>query len=398
MHGFASGMVFGQDNSFNNTGGKILFAAPMYTSDKVLFGGDVRQTRLNFSVRGPKALGATPKAVVEFDMFGQDEFTAPATAANGDVSIVPRIRVAYAELNWGNHQIMFGQMNHLTITIIPESVGHIAFPVSYAAGTVGWRAPGIWGYHTFGSDFKLEFAWSVQRAQWSQATANLTAANGQNQGVSSGMPAFEARLRAMMGKAFSLWVTGHYQMNDMNGPNFLAVPGPATAAGTTGGTGLSGSQLATYAYTAGMKLAVSLLTLQGSAWYGMNTGPLLGNIVQFPSRNVSVHGWGAWGQLGLDFTKNFSLWLLYGADVPNPNDARAAGMARIQNRNGSAMLQYQEAGFRIGLEYVRSQTLYGSYQYSPGQPVVGAGGSGPGSAVGRTQVGQQFSLTGNYHF
>jgi hypothetical protein len=130
----------------------------------------------------------------------------------------------------------------------------------------------------------------------------------------------------------------------------------------------------------------------------MNTGPLLGNIVQFPSRNVSVHGWGAWGQLGLDFTKNFSLWLLYGADVPNPNDARAAGMARIQNRNGSAMLQYQEAGFRIGLEYVRSQTLYGSYQYSPGQPVVGAGGSGPGSAVGRTQVGQQFSLTGNYHF
>jgi len=147
-----------------------------------------------------------------------------------------------------------------------------------------------------------------------------------------------------------------------------------------------------------MKLAVSLLTLQGSAWYGMNTGPLLGNIVQFPANQVSVHGWGAWGQLGLDFTKNFSLWLMYGVDIPNPTDARSAGMARLQNNNAAAMLRYSEGGFGIGLEYVRSQTLYANYQYSPGQPVVGAGGTGPGSAVGRTQVGQQLALTANYAF
>jgi len=395
MHGFVSGSLLVQDNSGNNYGQKWLFAGPMYTSDKALFTGDVRQTRLNFSVRGPKVFGgATPKAVVEFDMFGSDEVNAGTAAsatvgANGDVSILPRIRTAYAELNWGNHTLAFGQMNMLTITLIPESLTHIAFPVSYAAGTIGWRAPGIWGYHTFGNDFKLEFAWSIQRSQWINNVASVTAANGQNAGTASGIPAFEARLRAMFGKTFSLWVTGHYQQEDMNGPNVLEA---------VNGSGTRSSTMTTYAYTAGMKLAVSLLTLQGSAWYGMNTGPLLGNIVQFPANQVSVHGWGAWGQLGLDFTKNFSLWLMYGVDIPNPTDARSAGMARLQNNNAAAMLRYSEGGFGIGLEYVRSQTLYANYQYSPGQPVVGAGGTGPGSAVGRTQVGQQLALTANYAF
>ena len=115
--------------------------------------------------------GAVPKAVVEFDMFGSSEFQ--PTGSYGDVSIIPRIRVAYAELNWGNGStiIQIGQQNMLTIGTIPQSLSHIAFPATYAAGTVGWRQPGIWGWHTFGDDLKFEFAWSIQKSGWANTVA-----------------------------------------------------------------------------------------------------------------------------------------------------------------------------------------------------------------------------------
>ena len=138
-----------------------------------IFGADIRQTRLNFSVRGPQILGgAVPKAVAEFDLFGGD-----GPGGYGDVSVFPRIRIAYTELNWGGkHILQFGQQNMLTIGLIPQTLSHIAFPWSYTAGTVGWRQPGFWGYHTFGGDTRFEFAWSIQRAGW----ANTLLTSGQD--------------------------------------------------------------------------------------------------------------------------------------------------------------------------------------------------------------------------
>ena len=56
----------------------------------------------------------------------------------------------------------------LTIGTIPQSLRGIAFPMTYTAGTVGWRSPGVWGWHTFGDDTKFELAWSVQRSQLGQ--------------------------------------------------------------------------------------------------------------------------------------------------------------------------------------------------------------------------------------
>ena len=184
-------------------GQNALFVNKTWTADKPVFGGDIRQTRLNFSVRGPAVFGgAVPKAVVEFDMFGSSEFQ--PTGSYGDVSILPRIRVAYAELNWGTGStiIQIGQQNMLTIGTIPQSLSHIAFPATYAAGTVGWRQPGFWGWHTFGDDLKFEFAWSVQKSGWANnqcenTTPSLpstqTVYDGLNAGYTAGIPAFEAR-------------------------------------------------------------------------------------------------------------------------------------------------------------------------------------------------------------
>ena len=78
--------------------------------------------------------------------------------------------MAYVELNWesGKHILQIGQQNMLIIGAIPQSLSHIAFPATYTAGTVGWRQPGFWGWHTFGDDTKFELAWSVQRSRLGQ--------------------------------------------------------------------------------------------------------------------------------------------------------------------------------------------------------------------------------------
>jgi hypothetical protein len=378
LHGFISTTGYFQDALFQAGGGgqSALFLAGSATApnvgraweqDKPIFGFDIRQTRLNFSVRGPAVLGgAVPKAVAEFDLFGSSEF-AP-TGSFGDVSILPRIRVAYVELNWdnGRHIIQIGQQNMLTIGVIPQSLSHIAFPATYTAGTVGWRQPGFWGWHTFGDDLKLEFAWSVQKSGW----ANNQLHEGLNDGVSSGLPAFEARVKASVGKVFNGWISGHWQTVDRNGPNVIAPPNMNT-------------DLQTVLGTVGVNGNIGPLAYAGSFWYGKNTGPLLGNILQFTpvqanGYNVDIFGWGGWAQVGMNVTKNLSGWFTYGIDHPVYENILQAGLTRLRNQNMMVMARYQDGGFAIGAEWLYTRTTV-TTQNDP-------------------LTGNQISLTANYYF
>jgi hypothetical protein len=367
LHGFVSTTMYFQDANFAiNPGQNALWIGASYGQDKPLFGADIRQTRLNFSVRGPEVMGgAVPKAVVEFDMFGSSEFL--PSGSFGDVSIVPRIRVAYVELAFAGTIIQIGQQNMLTIGTIPQSLSHIAFPATYTAGTVGWRQPGIWGWHTIGKDLKLELAWSVQKSGWVNTPAELANSGGINAGVASGLPAFEARAKVSAGKAFDIWVSGHWQTVDRNGPNVLAVDGKFT-------------DMVTALGTFGLKLDTGMLVLQGSAWWGKNTGPLLGNILQFAPVSYAgdIWGWGAWGQAGLNFSKKFSIWYTYGIDHPSYADIWAAGLSRMRNQNMVGMVRYQDGGFAIGAEWLYSRTTV--------------------NAAADVLTGNQISITGNYYF
>ena len=374
LHGFVSTTGYFQDANFGLAGGgqSALFitgttAAPTgkaWTTDKPVFGFDIRQTRLNFSVRGPAVLGgAVPKAVVEVDFFGSSEVA--TIGGYSDVSLLPRIRTAYVELNWdsGRHIIQIGQQNMLTIGIVPQSLSHIAFPATYTAGTVGWRQPGFWGWHTFGSDLKFELAWSVQKSGW----ANTLLTEGLPAGVSSGLPAFEARGKLMFGKALNLWLSGHWQTVDRNGPNVIAPQNSYTDLQTIVGTvGINGN-LGPVAYA-------------GSAWYGKNAGPLLGHVVQFnpPTYQGNIFGWGAWGQVGMNLTKNLSGWFTYGVDHPSYQDILAAGLTRLRNQNLVVMARYQDGGFAIGAEWLYNRTT-DSRSMDP-------------------LTGNQISISGNYYF
>lgn len=389
LHGFTSMTMWFQDAQYAvgtsvASGQQALNLIKTFPTDKPLVGADIRQTRLNFSVRGPAVLGgAVPKAVAEFDLFGGD-----GPGGYGDVSVFPRIRIAYTELNWGGkHILQFGQQNMLTIGMIPQTLSHIAFPWTFTAGTVGWRQPGLWGYHTFGDTNRFEFAWSIQRAGW----ANTLQADNVGLGVASGLPAFEARGKFSMGKVFDVWLSGHWQQIDRNGPGKTADEVNWTTYTTALGT-------------LGAKLDLGMLVFTTSGWYGKNAAPLLGNVVQFNTAvtgnaaATDIFGYGAWGQLGLVLTKEFSIWYGYGVDHPLYDSVFAANLAIMRNQNMMTMIRYQTGGFAIGAEWLYTRTTMNRAVPVAGSTTVFVSNTPSELAANNVLTGSQISLTANYYF
>jgi hypothetical protein len=354
LHGFVSASFYTQTAVTGPSEGQqaLWASAPLHT-DKSVFGGDVRQSRFNFSVAGPKVFaGATPKAVLEIDFF--QGFGA---GSYGDVSLLNRMRLAYSELDWGSNRLAFGQANDLIFVIAPTSLSHIAFPFGYEAGNIGWRRPAIWGFHsTTSGDLKTEFAWEVGRAQWNDVAASVGAntpdptksPNGFNQGEASGVPAVEARLTVSKGSMATVAVTGHWNKVDLNGVGFSG-----------------GSTLQVVAGNVSAKLVLSQLTLQGTAFVGKNLAPLIANFLTFQPAGFTgdVHEWGAWGQAGFNFTKELSLWGFAGTDHPSEKDLIAmAGTStaafKTRNVTTAGMLQYRDGGYAFGLEWIHFLTRY----------------------------------------
>jgi hypothetical protein len=383
LHGFTSMTMYLQDAAFGvgpatpSAGQQALNVVKTFRADKLLVGADVRQTRLNFSVRGPEILGgATPKAVVEFDLFGGD-----SPGGFGDVSVFPRVRLAYAELKWAKTTLQFGQLNMLTAGNAPQSLRGHAFPMAYTAGLVGWRQPGIWGTHTAGGDTKFEFAWSIQRAGW----ANSTLTENLNMGVASGLPAFEARAKLIFGKAFDFWLAGHYQQVDRNGPGVVE-------------NKAAWSTLTTAMGVAGLKLDLGMLVVQGAGWYGKNAAPLLGSMLQFNPATYrgDIFGYGAWGQIGLNFSKEFSIWYMYGIDHPLYANIFAAGLPIMRNQNSVAMVRYQTGGFGMGVEWLYGRSTWNTAS-AVSNPMVTTAAS-EGLLSNNVLEGNQISASFNYYF
>ena len=399
LHGFVSMSGYMQDARTGlNEGQRALYAtgspatAPATglvepATDENSLGFDVRQSRFNFSVKGPQVfMGATPSAVLEIDFmqgFGEGAF--------GNVSLMNRMRLAYSELNWGNNRLAFGQLNDLTFAQAPYSLSHIAFPLGYGTGNIGWRRPGFWGFHNlpFGDDLKLEFAWEVGRSQWNDAA---TATGGQtyqapfdaSSGEASTLPAVQARL-TLASKAFTVWAAGHWNRVDMNG------------VGTDGGA----DKFDVAAGAGGLKISINPVTLAGAGFYGKNTGTLLGNLVQFQTGAAgstagtipNIKAWGFWAQLGVNFTKEFALWGLYGQQKLDESDAKAAVFAgaangqtaRLENETINVFLQYRDGGYAIAPEWTHFKTKTGTFA--------------SGALASKKDIeANQYMLTANYFF
>jgi hypothetical protein len=395
LHGFVSMSAALQNGQFLLSEGQQSLASataanPVFDRNSLNF--DVRQSRFNFSVKGPQVLGgATPTAVMELDFmqgFGPGNF--------GEVSLLNRLRVLYSELNWGNHKLQLGQQNDLIFALAPTSLSHIAFPLGYFTGNIGWRRPGVFGYHTVevDKDVKVEGAWEVGRSQWADTAAcvaafaptpvttvascsgvgGAAAANGGgiNLGEASAGPAVEGRVTVSHAKYGNVFVGAHWNNVDLTG---YGAKSGGQALGTT-------HTIAVVAYNAGVKFAVPLpndmgLTLQGTGFVGKNLQPLIAsfdtgtgpitttnNVGVFrlgTQDNPDVNSSGWWAQAGLNFTKEFSFWGFYGMQEIDHKDFVRSSVtpgvaARYANATTNLIAMYRDGGYGLSLEWINFKT------------------------------------------
>ncbi len=393
LHGFVSMSGSYQSGAFNGTEGQQTLLSTTGAGtvpDKTSLNFDVRQSRFNFSVKGPQVLfGATPTAVLELD-FMQGQGAGP----NGNVSLLNRLRVLYTELNWGNHKLQLGQQNDLIFAMAPTSLSHIAFPLGYETGNIGWRRPGIFGFHTLAlsSDLKLEAAWEVGRSQWNDAsnggTGGVTIGGAApNQpgntglGEASGAPALEGRVTVNYSKYLTAFAAAHWQQIDLSGYGSGASPAAGTA------------NINTVAYNGGLKLTLPVqgdmaLTVQGTGFAGKNLGPLV-SLTPFKvgPNGEDLNSMGYWAQVGFNLTKEFSLWGLYGQQSLDKGDFLKAGVgagAAYENATTNVIAMYRDGGLGLSAEWINFQTKYAT----AADPKAG----------NRTAKSDQYMLTGTYFF
>jgi hypothetical protein len=431
LHGFVSMSAAYQRGAFLLSEGQQSLASATAASpvnDRNSLNFDVRQSRFNFSVKGPQVLaGATPTAVMELDFmqgFGAGNF--------GEVSLLNRLRVLYSELAWTNNRIQIGQQNDLIFALAPTSLSHIAFPLGYFTGNIGWRRPGVFGYHTLrlSNDFSLEGAWEVGRSQWADTAGCVIMANtppstppagttacsgvggaaaanggGISLGEASGGPAVEGRVTANWAKWGNVWVAAHFNNVDLSGYG----NGPGQGLGTT-------HSVAVLAYNAGVKIAVPLpndmgLTLQGTGFIGKNLQPLIASFDTGTGPISATNGVGAfrlgtqddpdvqssgwWAQAGLNLTKEFSFWAFYGMQEINHKDfvrsfVNNVTAPRYENETTNILAMYREGGYGISLEWINFKTKNTS-----------AAGMDPVNLTINTHriaESNQFMATANYFF
>ena len=365
FHGFIGGSLWSQDAVFNGYGQQVFFVNKQPNSDKLLFGGDARQTRLNFSLAGPTVFGgAIPKGVVELDFFSAltnatlvTAVGPPATTTTtGPVAVTPRLRLSYAELNWGATIVRVGQDNDLVLgSFAPTSVGHIPQSYGYGSGYVGTRHLQAEVFHTVpAGDMRAEFAFQVQSQLGGQA--DPFSAGGLTTAEASGIPSFEARFRLVKPKLLDVYVAGHWQQFDRNGED------------NTLGSAPRGDKQYTTDGTVGAKLTAGPLTLQGQGYVGKNlgNGAMTGGVGNAVAQTQGdFHELGGWVQAGFNLTPEFSAWAYVGTErAYNFNDAIATlgANVRLANTTFAGMLRYMDGGYAIGLEYLHMVTRYGSPQ------------------------------------
>ncbi|MET0390695.1 MAG: hypothetical protein ABW321_32280, partial [Polyangiales bacterium] len=331
LHGLVGATLFSQDVPSVGYGTALTFGPYQITNDKWFLGGDSRQTRVTLSVRGPEVLGgATPTGVVEMDMGGYNYQITPVgglsavvgtnainpmtgmpttvTAAipyntitnepRSDENLVPRVRLAYVELNWGASQnvLRVGQYHNLLLAMIAGSASHTNTPIGYGAGQLGWRSPGLTYIHRFklSAESSLDVGVQVNRNSWRDELPTCGATQmppqsqclpyGVSQGEASMMPQVQARIMAFGGLVekplpfylpmkWLAYIAGHWDTKDLTGVGNATLPVQMTP-----GALPYRDSMTTWVVQGGFKTQLGPLLIAANGWYGLNSGSVFGNM------------------------------------------------------------------------------------------------------------------------
>jgi hypothetical protein len=348
LHGFVDSTFFWQDQNFNfGNGQNAEWTVPAAGgAHNNLSGGDLRNTRLWIDIAGGKLGDSdwTAGAHVEGDFFGGNN----GTGAFSSQQDIPRMRQAYVSLNSSGSSWKIGQQWSLLFATdnVPESDAHIAFPIGYGTGIIGWRFPGVvWSQELSQSgdtDYRLDLGAFAGSWNGPGSTVNFDTAGNANF-----HPQVEARLHVQSGDL--LWyVVAHYSTEDLTGVGGTTVP-PA-----------AGDSITTYAYEGGVNWHPGSWVLHASVYDGKGLGENFGAMAQFGD----ISEWGGFVQGGYKFTPNWSLLAVYTTVRPNEGDVvtwvgpKAATTAFIRNQDAGLDLLYNNGAYGFGLEWLHAITRY----------------------------------------
>ncbi len=340
LHGFVSATAFGQSKpmTFGN-GQNAEFPVP--GSRGSLSGVDVRNTRFWMDFSGAKFAGDwTGGGRLEMDFFGGFN----GTGAYSQQQLTPRLRQAYLDLDRASTgtKIRVGQQWELMFPLddVPASLTHVAFPLGFASGMIGWRFPGVvlmqdLNHGSSGTKWRLDLG--AFEGNWSGPGDNVNYMTAGNAGF---RPQLEAKLRAQ-GSDWVAYVAGHYSKIDLRGVGGTA-PTPITQ-------GFSST-----AYEVGGKWTPGTWVFMGTAYTGRGMGQIFGDLAQFGD----IKDTGAFVQIGDHFTPNWSAYAFYGASKPNSDDViRWLGngsAGRLRSRQSALSLQYTQGPYDLGVELMHA--------------------------------------------
>jgi hypothetical protein len=385
LHGFISATAFGQDKTFSNYGNgqNAEIPAPPTAANKAngytgsLSGVDVRNTRFWLDFTGAQLNDQwAGSGRIEMDFFGGNN----GTGAYSQQQPLPRLRQAYMDItnpDWGS-TIRIGQMWDLMFPLenVSQSLSHIAFPLGYGVGMIGWRFPGvIWMQDlNHGSDgVKWRLDLGAFEGNWSgpQNEAGTSNINYLNAGAANFRPQLEARLHAQ-GSDWLAYFAAHYSEVELKGVGDI-IPKPIR------------DTLNSIGYEIGGQWKPGPWTFKTQIYSGKALGQLFGAMSQFGNINES----GGWLQAGYNFTPKWSAWAFYSMVRPNGDQviqwtttSPTAGTALLRDNQSALSLQYSSGPYDLSVEW-----MYDKLRYQ-------VGADGPRQNVNGSQV----SLNALYHF
>ncbi len=367
MHGFVNVSAFSQNKTFTfGNGQNAEFPAP--GSNGSLSGVDVRNTRFWFDFSGAKFAGNwTGGGRIEADFFGGFNGTGPYSQQQPN----PRLRQAYMDLANADtgSTVRIGQQWDLMFPLdnVPTSLAHIAFPLGYGTGLIGWRFPGVvWmqDLNHGSSGPKWRFDLGVFEGNWNGPGNNVNYLTAGNVGF---RPQVEARLR-VQDKSWLAYVVAHYSRVDLRGVG-ATEPTPVKSSLKSTGFEVGGS------WHPGPWL------FKGLAYSGNGLGEIFGSMAQFGD----IQETGGFLQAGYSFTPNWSANAFYSIAKPKANDVVSwlghGSTGLLRSRQAALSLQYASGAYELGVEWMYDKL-----------------DSTSDGVDRKTTSGNQVSLNALYHF
>jgi hypothetical protein len=348
LHGFIDVSAFSQNRAYTyGNGQNAEYPIPSdgagHANGRVS-GVDVRNTRFWLDFAGAKFNeNWNGSGRIEMDFFGGFNGTGAYAGSQPE----QRLRQAYFDISNPNSgtTIRVGQMWDLMFPLdyIPQSLSHIAFPLGYGSGVIGWRFPGAifmqdLNHGAEGTKWRLDIA--ALQGTWNGRAGGTDTNNFLTQGNAGFRPQFEARLTAKGGN-WAAFLAGHYSKIDLSGVEGNT-PTPIK------------KNLSSTAVELGGMWTPGQFILKTAVYSGNAIGEIFGNLSQFGD----IKEKGGYLQAGYKFDSHWTLYGFASMAKPNTNDVlrwRAANtVGLLKNRQTAGSLQYTTGPFDFSLELIHS--------------------------------------------